>query len=93
MPETLHYNLGWTYQQEKIRYFMLLKQEGENTDYIWTLDSNNDVTLIYYTGQRTSIKVPTMMEGHPVKYISAICYAGLNFIQSVTIPEGVITID
>lgn len=93
MPETSHYNLGWTYQQEKIRYFMLLKQEGEDTDYIWTLDGNNDVTLIYYTGRRTSIKVPTMMEGHPVKYISSICYDGLNFIQSVTIPEGVITID
>lgn len=92
MIDNIHNNFGWTYQQEKIRYFMLLISEGEDTDYVWSIDANNDVTLIYYTGQRSNIIVPTMMEGNPVKYISAICYDGLDFIQSVTIPEGVTTI-
>ena len=93
MIDNTHNNFGWTYQQEKIRFFMLLEEEVEDTDYIWTLDSNNDVTLIYYIGDKRNVKVPTMMEGNPVKYISAVCYNGLDFIQSVTIPEGVITID
>ena len=81
-----------TYQQQKINYFMLLMQEGEDLNYIWKVE-NDEATLIYYIGNKRNIKVPRMIGGYPVKYIEATCYNELDFIQSVTIPEGVLTID
>lgn len=82
-----------TYQQQKINYFLLLRDVGEDTDYIWTVDSNNDATLIYYVGNKRSIKVPTTIGGYPVKYIAPTCYADLDFVTSAVIPEGVTEIN
>ena len=92
MPE-IHDNFAWTYQQEKIRYFRLLNDEAEDTAYIWFADSNGDATLIYYTGDKRNIKVPTMIGGHPVKYIAPTCYNGLDFITSAIIKDNIVSID
>ena len=55
-------------------------------------DDEGDVTLVYYLGQFTKIKVPTMIEGHPVKYIAVTCYNYNNNIISVNIPDGIVSI-
>lgn len=95
MPQEINYDLseGFTYQLQKIRNFMLLlSNEIEDINYVWTLDDEGDVTLVYYLGQFTKIKVPTMIEGHPVKYIAATCYNYNTNIVSVNIPDGIVSI-
>lgn len=80
-----------TYQFAKIQHFMLL-METEDTNYIWTLDDNGDVTLIFYLGKSSVIKIPRRIEGHPVKYIECTCFNYNTNITSVTIPEGIVYI-
>lgn len=87
------YSAGLTYQLQKIKNFMLLiEQEIEDTNYIWSLDENDDVTLLFYLGQYSNIKVPTQIEGHPVKYIAPSCYNYNTRLISVNIPDGIISI-
>lgn len=87
------YSAGLTYQLQKIKNFMLLiEQEIEDTNYIWSLDENDDVTLLFYLGQYSNIKVPKQIEGHPVKYIAPSCYNYNTRLISVNIPDGIITI-
>ena len=96
MPQEINYDLseGFTYQLQKIRNFMLLiGGEIEDTNYVWTLNNEGDVTLIYYLGKFTEIKVPTMIEGHPVKYIAATCYNYKDKLISVKIPDGIVSIE
>lgn len=95
MPNILNpmESAGFTYQLQKIRNFLLLiSTEVEDTNYVWTLDENNDVTLIYYLGKYPNIKVPTVIDGHPVKYIAPTCYNYNELLLSVNIPEGIISI-
>ena len=92
MPEIFDNRYLDTYQQQKINYFLLLNEKAPDLDYIWSVDSNNEVTLIYYYGHKSVVKVPSMVENYPVKYISPVCYDGLTFITSVIIPEGVTVI-
>ena len=82
-----------TYQQQKINYFLLLKDIGEDTNYLWFVDGNGDAVLYHYEGDRSVIKVPTMIGGYPVKYIAPTCYVNMDFITSVIIPDGIIAID
>lgn len=86
---------GYTYQLEKIRYFMLLldsEHEIEDTNYLWYLDENDELTLVYYYGTYQNVKVPKQIEGHTVRYIAATCYNYNQNILSITIPEGIMTI-
>jgi hypothetical protein len=95
MPSALNplESSGFTYQLQKIRNFMLLiEYEIEDTNYVWTLDDNGDVTLVYYLGKYPNIKVPTSIEGHPVKYIAPTCYNYDTLLVSVNIPEGIVSI-
>ena len=95
MPTELDYtqSAGFTYQLQKIKYFIVaIQKEIEDTNYIWTLDDNGDVTLVYYLGLYKNIKVPIQIEGHPVKYIGEGCYSYNTNLVSVTIPEGIVTI-
>ena len=94
MIEEVHDNrFVSTYQQQKIIYFLSMKNEGKDTNYIWSADGNGDATLIYYTGQRRVIKVPTMIDGHPVKYIASTCYNNRDSIISVIMPDGIVSIE
>lgn len=93
MIEEVHDNrFVSTYQQQKIIYFLSMGNEGEDTNYIWSVDGNGDATLIYYTGQKTVIKVPKMIGGHPVKYIASTCYNNRDFITSVIVHDGIVSI-
>ena len=89
----IHSNYNWTYQQEKIKYFkLLLSSEEEDTAYIWTTNSNNEAILIYYIGNKTTIKVPRTIGGYPVKYIEPTCYDGLSFIENLIVRDNIISI-
>ena len=104
MPEELmdtELNTGYipgplSYQTYKLTKFMLLRSGAvEDTNYIYTVDTNNDATLIYYLGDNTNIKVPTRIgdnNEYTVKYIAATCYNYNNTLLSVTIPEGIVSI-
>lgn len=80
-----------TYQQQKIIYFLLLG-EKEDTNYIWFADGNGDATLVYYYGNKSVIRVPKKIGGHPVKYIAPTCYNNKNFITTIIVHSGIITI-
>ena len=90
------YNEPWdlTYQQRKILNFMLLIRESakEDTNYIYTVDSNGDATLIMYLGEYTDIITPTKIDGHDVKYIASTCYNYNENVRSVIVSEGVVSI-
>ena len=104
MPEELmdtELNTGYvpgplSYQIYKLTKFMLLRSGAvEDKNYIWTYNSNNEATLIYYLGDNTNIKVPTHIGDHDeyvVKYIAATCYNYNTNLLSVTIPEGIVSI-
>lgn len=59
--------------------------------YMYTVDSNNDVTLIRYFGYDEHIVVPETRAGNPVKYIAETCFTNTN-ITYIDIPEGVLYI-
>ena len=80
-----------TYQQQKINHFLLLKEEGPDTNYNWYLD-NNEITLLEYLGSKRIVIVPSEIETHPVKYIAFSCFTDLDTITSVIIPDGVTAI-
>ena len=92
MPDVYDNDYVNSYQQQKINYFLLLRGEAFDTAYIWTVNSNQEATLLYYIGNKQVIKVPPKIGGYDVKYIAPTCYNGLNFIKSISIPEGVIAI-
>lgn len=102
MPDVLEldntsYNPGaYTYQNRKIQNFLLLvSYDRVDKNYIYSVDGNNDATLILYQGTSTNVKVPSFMGEHdeyPVKYIECTCFNYNTNIRSVTIPEGVVAI-
>jgi hypothetical protein len=82
-----------TYMQEKKRFFMTLLSPAEDTDYVYVVDENNYATLVLYTGHRTTIKVPKKIDGYRVKHIASTCFNYNTNITSITIPEGIETIE
>lgn len=84
-----------TYKKEKLKFFMMLLKATEqvDTNYLYTVDENNYATLIMYRGNNTVIKVPTIIDGYTVKYIAPTCFNYNTNITSITIPEGIETIE
>lgn len=64
----------------------------EDTRYIYTVDSNGDITLVRYLGDSVNVITPTMISGHPVKYIAPTCYSYLSDIETLTISPGITTV-
>lgn len=91
------YNPGaYTYQNRKIQNFLLLiSYDQVDKNYIYSVDDNNDATLILYRGTSTNVKVPSFIGEHDeyrVKYIECTCFNYNTNVRSVTIPEGVVAI-
>jgi hypothetical protein len=82
-----------TYKKEKLRFFMMLLAEPEDTNYLYEVDENGYVTLIRYLGNNTNVKTPRKIGGHTVKYISPICYSYNTNIRSIKIPNGIEVIE
>ena len=70
-----------------------VKQEG---DWYYTYDSGTNVlTITHYNGTDASVTTPTMLGGHAVTAIGAVCFNTNNshtYMTSVTISEGITTI-
>lgn len=82
-----------TYKKEKLKFFMMLLAAPEDTNYLYEVDENGYATLIRYLGNSTNVKTPRKIDGHPVKYISSICYNYNSNITSITIRDGVQVIE
>ena len=92
MAETIE-RVPLTYQQEKIKFFMMLLATPEDTNYLYEVDENGYATLIRYLGNSTNVKTPRRIGGHTVKYISPICYSYNTNIRSIRIPNGIEVIE
>lgn len=51
------------------------------------------VTLISYLGSEADVVIPTELDGKPVKIIGNSCFYGNTSIETVTVPEGIETIE
>lgn len=82
------------YEQYKIAMFLYLLSQRipEDTNYIYTVDSNNEATLVLYYGDSTKLRVPTIIDGYPVRHIACTCYNYNTQIETVIIPEGIVSI-
>ena len=61
-----------------------------NTDGIWDYSSNGEVVTIYnYTGTKTELSIPDMIDGLPVTYLEAVFFDSGSNPTSVTIPDTV----
>ena len=77
------------YMNNKKKFFMMLLASSEDTDYLYTLDENNNAILIMYRGSNTVIKTPRKINGYRVKGIMSTCYSYNTNITSITIRPGV----
>ena len=64
----------------------------ENYNFIYNID-NNQVALIFYQGEETSIRTPRRIDGANTTSISPICFNGNENIESVIINNGITEID
>lgn len=93
MAETIQ-RLPMSYQETKKKFFMmLLASEEDDTNYLYIVNADNSATLIRYLGSETEVKTPRKIDGHPVKYISSICYNYNSNITSIAIRNGVQVIE
>lgn len=60
-------------------------------DYTYNLNSNDEATLTKYTGTDKEVVIPSSIDGYPVVGISSL-FSGNTTIESVTIPNTVLTI-
>lgn len=81
------------YMNNKKKFFMMLLASSEDTDYLYTLDENNNAILIMYRGSNTVIKTPRKIDGYPVKAIMSTCYSYNTNITSITIRPGIEVIE
>lgn len=56
--------------------------------YYYTLDENDNASLLYYYGDNTSINMPAELNGNAITKISDTCHS-YDGIASITIPDGV----
>ncbi len=62
-----------------------------NIDFTYTI-ANNEVTITGYTGSEVDIEIPSEIEEYPVKHIADKAFYQRFEIQSVVIPEGIVSI-
>jgi len=95
LPQERIEYLPITYKKEKLRFFMMLltAPEPEDTNYVYTVDENDNATLVMYKGTNTVITTPRKIDNHPVVGITSTCYSYNTNITSITIRDGVKVID
>ncbi len=64
----------------------------ESGDYLYSVNDDDSATVIGYTGTEKDLTVPEKIDGHKVTRIGSKAFAGNTDIESVNIPEGVISI-
>lgn len=95
LPQERIEYLPITYKKEKLRFFMMLltAPEPEDTNYVYTVDENDNAILVMYKGTNTVITTPRKIDNHPVVGIMSTCYSYNTNITSITIRDGVEVID
>lgn len=65
----------------------------EDYQFIYFVEDNNKVQLVYYTGNEIDIRIPRRIGGGDVTSISDMCFNGNKNIESVIISNGITEID
>ena len=69
------------------------KTDDGFTYYILTDDNKNAyVTITSYDGDEKNVLIPNSIENYPVKEIADNCFTNINKVESITIPDSVVTI-
>ncbi len=71
----------------------VLAAEAPAGEFTWTQNPDGTLTLTGYTGTRTNLYVPAVLEGHAVTAIGKSCFAGRLGLQKIHVPEGVTRLD
>lgn len=66
----------------------LVYQDG-NSQYTYSIDTDNNITILKYAGSDTDLTIPDSINGHKVKYIGDNAFENCSGISKITIPEGV----
>ena len=62
-------------------------------DYIYILMEDGTAAIINYIGAASELEVPGEIEGHPVAYIADGAFYQCDSLTSITLPDGVTSID
>lgn len=64
-----------------------------NNDYSYTIFYDETIKITGYTGDSIHLEIPSMIDGYPVTGIGNNAFYNNDNLQSVTIPDSVISID
>ena len=75
---------------DEILYAEVLEKTSQYGDFVYEVNTNlNTVTIVYYTGSDSNLKVPDTIDGKPV---TAIAFYKRSGIESISLPSSVTTI-
>lgn len=61
-----------------------------DSEFVYTVDSEGYATVKGYSGNPTTLKIPSELDGAPVRYIDSHAFGGHeSALKKITIPEGV----
>ena len=61
-------------------------------EYSYTLQQDGSAEIVEYTGNPEALELPASLDGHPVTSIGDGAFQNGNRIQSITIPDSIVTV-
>ncbi|MBR2105961.1 MAG: leucine-rich repeat protein, partial [Treponema sp.] len=61
-------------------------------DFRYTINENNEITIIRYRGSLSSLDIPSVIDGKTVTTIGDEAFSDCDSLRSITIPDSVATI-
>lgn len=77
------------YRQRQLRKFYMSFTVADVMEFLWYTNESNTQTTLRYYGTKTSVKVPSAIEGVAVTEIECTTFCGNPDITSVKIPDGI----
>lgn len=64
----------------------------DDPNFLYIIESNNEVTILNYNGNGNYVRVPKRIEGYPVTKIEATAFNYQENVQVVFLPNNIIQI-
>ncbi len=59
------------------------------SDFLYDLFLSDDANIVLYLGNEKAITIPDTFDGHKVTTIGGFAFSGMEFIESIVIPDSI----